>query len=60
MVADQTDNDPVIVNFLFAYGIASIPYNLIIPGEDGKPAIGIDGPIKSGAPFIRAVELASQ
>ena len=60
MVADLTGNDAVITNFLHAYGIASIPYNLTIPGEDGKPAIGIDGPVKSGAPFIRAIEMAVQ
>jgi hypothetical protein len=60
MVADLTGNDATIVNFLHAYGIASIPYNLTIPGREGQPAIAIEGPVKSGAPFIKAIGLASK
>ena len=32
----------------------------LIPGRDGRPAIAIEGPVKSGAPFIKAIELASE
>ncbi|MDG2125291.1 MAG: hypothetical protein P8J87_16430 [Verrucomicrobiales bacterium] len=58
MVADMTDNDAVMTNFVFAYGYASIPVNLVIPGDPDKPAIALDGPIASGDTFIEMINKA--
>ena len=60
MVADMTDNDAVMTNFVFAYKYASIPVNMVIPGDANKPAIAIDGPITSGDTFIEMIEKAVQ
>ena len=60
VIADLTDNDPVITNFIFAYGYSSIPVNIVIPGDNDKPAIAIDGPIASGKTFIEMVEMATR
>ncbi len=60
MVADMTDNDAVMTNFIFAYDYGSIPVNIVIPGKEDKPAITIDGPVSSGAPFVEMIEKAVQ
>lgn len=60
MVADLTDNDPVILTFMFAYDKrVSIPFYLVIPGDESKPAIVLPDNFTSGAPIIEGIGKAS-
>lgn len=60
MLADWTNDDPVIAETLFAYGSASIPFYLMIPGDSDKPAIQLPENFTSGEPILRALEIATQ
>lgn len=60
MLADWTNENPVIAETLHAYGSASIPFYLMIPGNPDKPVIQLPENFTSAEPILRALELATR
>jgi hypothetical protein len=61
MVADMSTDGKetdLIWKFLFAYGRSSIPYNLVIPGDNSKKPIELPTTFASPAPVLKGLELA--
>ncbi len=58
MIADMTEENEVLTNFLFAYKAASIPFYLIYPGNNEKPAIQLPENFGSADPVLDGLAAA--
>ena len=58
MLGDITEENQVITHFLHAYKAASIPFYLIFPGDNDKPAIQLPENFVNADPILDGLEAA--